>query len=316
MKTHEIGKKIKNNKEIKYDKRTKYGKEIKYDKRTIYNKNGFPVVSVAVLALIISGCLFADLITTREPGYMDLANYTKAPGTEFLFGTDTMGRDIFSCIWYGGRVSISIGIISTIISTVIAVIYGSLSAMAGDIADTCMMRFVEILLSIPTLLLVVFLQAVMGDATVASISVVIGLTSWCSIAKIVRTEVKKLKNSEYVIAAKCMGGGFGYILRRHLVPNFIPSIMFMVVMNVRAAIVAESTLSFMGIGLPVDRCVVDNNNTGSISRYISYVPYERGTLDTKQIINCNSKHNPLYYSHSTADFIFGRIIWQLLKKYL
>ena len=240
MKTHEIGKKIKNN------------KEIKYDKRTIYNKNGFPVVSVAVLALIISGCLFADLITTREPVYMDLANYTKAPGTEFLFGTDTMGRDIFSCIWYGGRVSISIGIISTIISTVIAVIYGSLSAMAGDIADTCMMRFVEILLSIPTLLLVVFLQAVMGDATVASISVVIGLTSWCSIAKIVRTEVKKLKNSEYVIAAKCMGGGFGYILRRHLVPNFIPSIMFMVVMNVRAAIVAESTLSFMGIGLPVE----------------------------------------------------------------
>lgn len=252
MKTHEIGKKIKNNKEIKYDKRTKYDKEIKYDKRTIYNKNGFPVVSVAVLALIISGCLFADFITTREPGYMDLANYTKAPGTEFLFGTDTMGRDIFSCIWYGGRVSISIGIISTIISTVIAVIYGSLSAMAGDIADTCMMRFVEILLSIPTLLLVVFLQAVMGDATVASISVVIGLTSWCSIAKIVRTEVKKLKNSEYVIAAKCMGGGFGYILRRHLVPNFIPSIMFMVVMNVRAAIVAESTLSFMGIGLPVE----------------------------------------------------------------
>ena len=234
MKTHEIGKKIKNNKEIKYD------------------KNGFPVVSVAVLALIISGCLFADLITTREPVYMDLSNYTKAPGTEFLFGTDTMGRDIFSCIWYGGRVSISIGIISTIISTVIAVIYGSLSAMAGDIADTCMMRFVEILLSIPTLLLVVFLQAVMGDATVASISVVIGLTSWCSIAKIVRTEVKKLKNSEYVIAAKCMGGGFGYILRRHLVPNFIPSIMFMVVMNVRAAIVAESTLSFMGIGLPVE----------------------------------------------------------------
>lgn len=240
MKTHEIGKKIKNNKEIKYDKRTKY------------DKNGFPVVSVAVLALIISGCLFADLITTREPVYMDLANYTKAPGTEFLFGTDTMGRDIFSCIWYGGRVSISIGIISTIISTVIAVIYGSLSAMAGDIADTCMMRFVEILLSIPTLLLVVFLQAVMGDATVASISVVIGLTSWCSIAKIVCTEVKKLKNSEYVIAAKCMGGGFGYILRRHLVPNFIPSIMFMVVMNVRAAIVAESTLSFMGIGLPVE----------------------------------------------------------------
>ena len=114
------------------------------------------------------------------------------------------------------------------------------------------MRLTEILLSVPGLLTVIFMQAVLGEANVFSISLVIGITSWMSIAKIVRTEVRKLRSSEYVIAARCMGGNFFYILRAHLAPNFVSSIMFMAAMNVRSAIVAESTLSFMGIGLPVE----------------------------------------------------------------
>lgn len=85
-----------------------------------------------------------------------------------------------------------------------------------------------------------------------SLSLVIGITSWTSIAKVVRTEVRQLRSNEYVVAARCMGGGFFYILRKHLAPNFLPSIMFMVVMNIRSAIVEESTLSFMGIGLPLE----------------------------------------------------------------
>ena len=107
-------------------------------------------------------------------------------------------------------------------------------------------------MSVPTLLLVVLIQAILGKATVWSISLVIGLTSWTSIAKVVRTEVRQLRGSEYILAAKCMGGSFFYILRRHLAPNFLSSIMFMVVMNVRSAMIAESTLSFMGIGLPLE----------------------------------------------------------------
>ena len=93
----------------------------------------------------------------------------------------------------------------------------------------------------------------MGKASVLSISLVIGLTSWTGIAKVVRTEVKQLRNSEYVIASKCMGGNFFHILGKHLAPNFASSIMFMVVLNIRSAIIAESTLSFMGIGLPLEQ---------------------------------------------------------------
>ena len=146
---------------------------------------------------------------------MDLMNYNLAPNGEFLFGTDTMGRDIFSMIWYGGRISLFIGLLSTVISTAIAVVFGGISGIAPQWLDTLLMRLTEILLSVPNLLLVILLQAILGKPNVVTISVVIGVTSWTSIAKIVRTEVRQIRNSEY-------------------------------------AIVSESTLSFMGIGLPLE----------------------------------------------------------------
>lgn len=213
---------------------------------------GKPVASSTVLVLILAGCLVCNWIMTKNPTHMDFSNYNVSPNHEFLFGTDTMGRDIYSMIWYGGRISLLIGGLSTVLSTFIAIVYGSLSGLAPDWLDTLMMRFTEVLLSIPTLLLVILIQAIIGAATIWSISFVIGITSWISIAKVVRTEVRQLRNSEYVIASKCMGGGFFHILWKHLTPNFISSIMFMVVMNVRSAIVAESTLSFMGVGLPLE----------------------------------------------------------------
>ena len=213
---------------------------------------GFPWVSAILLMVIVLCCLFAELLMTKDPGYLDLANFDTAPNKEFLFGTDTLGRDIFSGIWYGGRISIAIGFLATLISTVIAVVYGSLSGIAPVWLDTLLMRFTEIFLSVPGLLLVLFLQAILGEANVLTLSIVIGITSWAAIAKIIRTEVRQIRNSEYVVASRCMGGRFFHILGVHLAPNFIASIMFMVVMNVRGAIGSESTLSFMGMGLPLE----------------------------------------------------------------
>ncbi len=244
---------------------------------------GKPVLSIGILAVILIGCLFAEAVMTKDPTYMDLLNYNKGPGREFLFGTDTMGRDIFSMIWYGGRISLLIGVLSTVISTFIAVVVGAFSGAApgwldnlvmrffsmiwygGRISlligvlstvistfiavvvgafsgaapgwlDNLVMRFTEIFLSIPSLLLVILLQAIMGKANVVSLSVVIGITSWTSIAKVVRTEVRQIRNSEYVIASRCMGGGFFHILWKHLAPNFISSIMFMVIKVVRTEV--------------------------------------------------------------------------------
>ena len=211
-----------------------------------------PVLSFAVLGLLVLGCLAAPLISPGDPGYLDLLHTSQSPGGEFLFGTDAMGRDLFRCIWHGGRVSLFIGFLSTLISTAIAVVYGAVSGVSSPGVDSAMMRLTEILLSVPELLTVLFLQAIWGVATPVSIAVIIGLTSWYSIAKVVRTEVRQLRGSEYVIASRAMGGRFAHILGQHLAPNFLSSIMFMVVMNVRSAIVAESTLSFLGMGLPID----------------------------------------------------------------
>ena len=211
-----------------------------------------PVISLVVLVLILAGCLIFPFLIKKDPSYMDLMSANQAPCRQFLFGTDTMGRDIFHMIWSGGRISLFIGCVSTLISTVIAILFGGLSGIAPQWADTLLMRFTEVFLSIPNLLLVILLQAILGKPNVLSVSLVIGVTSWASIAKVVRTEVRQIRGSDYVTASRCMGGGFFRVLGRHLTPNFLPAIQFMVVMNVRSAIVAESTLSFMGMGLPLE----------------------------------------------------------------
>ncbi|MBC5627395.1 ABC transporter permease [Clostridium sp. NSJ-6] len=212
----------------------------------------FPLFSIMVLLIIICGCIFSEVIITHDPRFMDLANSNVAPNREFLFGTDSMGRDIFSDIWYGGKISLFIGIFSTTISTVIAIVYGSISGMAPESIDDLMMKTTEIILSIPSILIIIFVQAIIGGSNPISISIVIGLVSWMSIAKIIRSEVRQIKNSEYILAAKIMGGKFLYVVKQHLLPNFISAIMFMVVSNIGSAIATESTLSFLGIGLPIE----------------------------------------------------------------
>ena len=215
-------------------------------------KKKFPALSLLILTAIVIFCFACEGLMTKDPLYMDLACCNEAPGKEFLFGTDTMGRDIFSMICHGGRISLTIGFLATLLSTILAVFAGSVSGCAPARIDGVLMGLTELFLSVPGLLLTVFLQTVFGGANVYSLSVVIGLTGWMSMAKVVRTEVLQLRHTDYVLAAKCLGGGFFHVLFRHLAPNFFPSVLFMAVMNVRNAIIAESTLSFMGLGLPVE----------------------------------------------------------------
>ncbi len=211
-----------------------------------------PFVSLGVLVVLVLGCLFAELIMPKDPTYLDLQNVAVAPNRVFLFGTDALGRDIFSCIWYGGRVSLGIGFFATLVCTALGVVYGTISGLTTKRVDGLMMRLAEILLSIPNLLLILFVQAILGKPNMLSIALSIGMTSWCEVAKIVRTEVRQLRQQEYVLSARCMGGGFFHILITHLVPNFLPSIMFAVVMRVRTAIGMEAVLSFLGMGLPLE----------------------------------------------------------------
>ena len=213
---------------------------------------GVPLIAIGLLAVIVLGCVFCEAVMNHDPTYMDLANRAVPPDGQIYFGTDMMGRDIFSMIWYGGRISLFIGLAATGLSTLIAVVYGSISGLSSEWVDDGMMRLTEIILSIPSILIVIFIQAIIGQTGPLTIAFVIGITSWMNISKIVRSEVRQIRNADYILAAKTMDGGFFYILRRHLLPNFVSSIMFMVVTNIGAAIGTEATLSFLGIGLPVE----------------------------------------------------------------
>ena len=194
----------------------------------ITKRKKVPFLSFVLLGILIMGCVFAPFFC-KDASYMDLMNCSRAPGREFFFGTDTMGRDLFSCIWHGGRVSLTIGFLSAAISAVIAVLYGTASALSPAWLDRLLMRLVDVLLSVPSLLLVLFVQAVFGK-NIIGMSAAIGL----------------------VTASQCMGGGFFHVLYWHLAPNFLPSILFMIIMSVRTAIAEESTLSFLGLGLPIE----------------------------------------------------------------
>jgi len=222
------------------------------DQSLRYKLKGKPILSIVILSIIVLGCIFAEQVYNHDPTGFYLQNLSEAPNAEFYFGTDSLGRDIFSMIWYGGRASILIGLLSMAIITVIGVVYGCISGSANSKVDAVMMRVPELINSIPIILLVLLLTSVMGKQNILKISFVIGVTGWCALARIVRSEVRQIRSSEYVLAAHCMGGSFPHIMRRHLIPNFVSTIMFVVVSSISLSMSMESTLSFLGLGLPVD----------------------------------------------------------------
>lgn len=211
----------------------------------------FPRYSAMILGVIAVLCMVMPFLY-GSASRMDFDAVNLPPSAVHLFGTDTLGRDIFKMIWHGGRISLYIGLLATVISTGIAMIYGTAAGLAGQVADALLMRTIELLLSIPAILYVITIQAILGKPSVTSVALVIGFTSWMNMAKVVRTEVLSVRRTEFVLSAQQMGGGFSYVLRQHLLPNFVPAILFMVVSNVASAIAVEATLSFMGIGLPTE----------------------------------------------------------------
>lgn len=220
-------------------------------KRSPVNRNPLPKVAIAILAAAVFLSLFAGILAPYSVDYMNSEAMGEAPSLQHLFGTDNMGRDLLTLILCGGRASLTIGILSAGISAFIATLYGTFSGMSSRWVDNLLMRMLDLFMSIPSILLVIVLQAIWGSGSYGSMAVIIGCTGWMYMAKIIRGEVRRLRQSDFVLAAEMYGGSFGYIFRRHLFPNYFASIMFMAVSNIGSAIILESTLSFMGLGLPI-----------------------------------------------------------------
>lgn len=215
-------------------------------------RRGTPLVSLTLLGAILLGCLLCGWTLPRDPAYMDLAAWGLPPGREHWFGTDSMGRDLFAMIWHGGRLSLLIGLGAAALSGALALLAGCLAGLGPAWLDRLVMRGTELLLSVPELLWVLLLRGVLGGRGPGSLALVIGLTGWPVMARVIRTEARQLRGCGYVQAARCMGAGWFHVLKKHLLPNLFPSMMFMMVMNVRGAMMTESTLSFLGLGLPLE----------------------------------------------------------------
>lgn len=204
-----------------------------------------------VLGLVAVACLLAPVLAPYPPGTLDAAAINQAPSAQHLLGTDKLGRDLLSMLLYGGRSSLAIGGLAAAVSGFVAMVYGGLSAMGGKWMDEAMMRGCDLLLSIPSILLILFLQAMWGEASVLSLGLLIGCTGWMQMAKLVRTEVLQMRSSDYLKAVRTFGGGFWYILLHHLVRNLFPTLLYLCVSAMGQAMMTESTLSFLGLGLPL-----------------------------------------------------------------
>ncbi len=209
-----------------------------------------PRLSAALFAAIVLACMLADFIAPGQAARMDLTALSLPPSPGHPLGTDEMGRDLWGMLLHGGRVSLFIGLLASGISAALAIVYGAAAGLAPAWLDRALMRLTELLMSLPSLLYVIYIMAILGRPNAVVLALAIGAASWMNVAKIVRAEVRQIHRSEYILSARLSGASFGYILSRHLWPNFMPSIMFMLIYNVSQAIAAEATLSFLGLGLP------------------------------------------------------------------
>lgn len=211
--------------------------------------NRLAMLCIFFLAVILltSACAF---LSPYDPDATSMREKFLFPCAEHWFGTDHMGRDYFTRCLYGGRVSISVGVFSMLVSIVIGTLYGSISGFAGGKVDAFMMRTLDIFMSIPSMLLIIIINS-MVHTSIFTLVVIIGAFSWMSVARIVRAETLSVKERDYVTAARNLGVSSAGIILRHVIPNIGAPIIVASTINVARAILMESSLSYLGFGVQI-----------------------------------------------------------------
>jgi peptide/nickel transport system permease protein len=210
-------------------------------------KNKLAVFGLVILGAFILLAIFAPLIAPYSPDEI-IASQTLPPSLAHFFGTDDLGRDIFSRTLFGARVSLSVGLVAVFISVLIGTLFGSLAGYYGGFADTAIMRFVDVMLAFPSIFLILAIQAMLTP-NIYNVMVVIGLTSWMGVARLVRGEFLRIRELQYVEAARAIGCSDFRIIFRHILPNAQAPIIVAGTLGMAGAILAESALSFLGMGV-------------------------------------------------------------------
>lgn len=247
--------------------------------------------SLVVIILIILAAILGPIISPYAYDQINQGSEGLKPNAQHIFGTDSLGRDLFTRTMIGARISLSVGIVAAIMISIIGILYGAISGFSGGWVDTVMMRVVDIIYSIPTILIVILLQVVLKDpidkflssgnapqflsslgAKMISIFFVLALLYWVDMARIVRGQILSLKEQEYVLAAKVLGASNKDIIFKHLIPNCIGQIIVVTTLKIPEAIFVESFLSFIGLGVSIPMASLGSLSQTALKGIFSY-PY-------------------------------------------
>jgi dipeptide transport system permease protein len=211
-------------------------------------KNKLAMLGLFFLSFLTFMAIFGPIISPHTVDYQELVNQNQPPSGKHWFGTDELGRDVFTRTWHGARISLFVGIAAALIDFVIGVIYGGIAGYKGGRTDHYMMRVIEVLYGLPYLLVVILISVVMGPS-LATIIFALTITGWIGMARIVRGQVLQIKNYEFALASKTFGTKTGRIIRKNLLPNTMGPIIVQITLSVPSAIFAEAFLSFLGLGI-------------------------------------------------------------------
>lgn len=201
-----------------------------------------------IVLFFIIVAIFAPFIATYDPSATNLKGTFLPPSSKHFFGTDDIGRDVFSRVVYGSRVSLFVGFIAVGISLIIGVILGLASGYYGGKVDSIIMRFTDIMLSFPSFFLILAVIAFLKPSII-NVMIVIGFTGWMGVARLVRAEVMSVKNREYITAAILQGLSHKRIMFKHILPNVLSPVFVTATLSIAGAILLESSLSFLGLGV-------------------------------------------------------------------
>ena len=213
-----------------------------------FRRNRLALVGLSAVAGLVLAAVFAPVLTSYAPNAIDTAMSRRPPSTDHWFGTDLLGRDVFTRVLYGARTSLLVGILAVLMATSIGLVVGAVAGYFGGKVDALIMRVTDIFLAFPYLLLAIAVIVAVGRST-GAVVLVIGFLGWMAVARLLRSQVLSVKETAYIEAARAIGCSELRILTRHILPNAIPPVIVYATMFVGAAVLAEAALSFLGAGI-------------------------------------------------------------------
>jgi len=213
-----------------------------------FSRNRLAVAGMVMVLCLFIIALSANRISPYDPALIDVSQILHPPSSKHWLGTDQLGRDVLSRMVWGSRISLLVGFVAIGIATLIGTILGALAGYYGGWIDNIIMRFVDIMLCFPTFFLILAVIAIL-EPSIWNIMIVIGVTGWMGVARLIRAEFLSLMDREFVLAARAEGAGDLRIIFRHVLPNALAPVLVAATLGVAAAILTESALSFLGIGV-------------------------------------------------------------------